>query len=52
MPTHLQKVQGKALYYVVDIYGKKYSKEPLDRQTAIRQKRALDYAHAKKMGYV
>lgn len=52
MPYHIQKVPGKALYWVVDLSGKHYSKEGMSRDIAVKQKRALDMAHAKKMGYM
>jgi len=52
MPYRIQKVPGKNLYCVVDLSGKHYSKEGMSRYMAVKQKRALDIAHAKKMGYI
>ena len=49
MPYHiLHTAQG---YYVMDENGHKFSKEPLSKMMAERQMKALNIAHARKMGY-
>lgn len=41
MPFKLCKSRGKELYWVVDVNGKKYSKEPIPLERAKAQMRAL-----------
>lgn len=41
MPFKLRKSRGKELYWVVDVNGKKYSKEPIPLERAKAQMRAL-----------
>ena len=38
--------------YVMDDKGHKFSKEPLSKMMAERQMKALNIAHARKMGYM
>jgi len=49
MPYKLRKAPRKELYWVVDASGKKYSKEPLPKEKALAQMRAL-YANEKQGG--
>jgi hypothetical protein len=41
MPFKLRKATNLDMYYVVDEYNKKYSSSPLDKETALRQMKAL-----------
>jgi hypothetical protein len=42
MPYTLRKSPGKNMYWVVNKYtGKKYSRKPLSKQVAERQRRAI-----------
>lgn len=48
MPFHIMKAKGKDAYYVYDVEGKRYSKEPMELEMAKKQMTALNIAHAKK----
>jgi hypothetical protein len=41
MPYKLRKAPGRELYWVVDINGKKYSKDPITKKKAEAQLKAL-----------
>jgi hypothetical protein len=51
MPYKLRKAPKKDLYWVVAVDGKHMSHEPLTRTMAEKQMKALNIAHARKMGY-
>jgi hypothetical protein len=52
MPYSLRKSPGRNLYWVVNKYtGKKYSRKPLSKQVAEKQRRAIyasEYGRRKK----
>jgi len=50
MPYHLMCAAEGC--YVMDDKGHKFSKEPLSKMMAERQMKALNIAHARKMGYM